>query len=82
MQQLAAGLSVPSSDELAAAAQARRPQGKKQALTGVRLDTGIAVNSSGSRPAKKSTGEHRDAACLQLLVCCSRASEALCVRLP
>jgi hypothetical protein len=57
LRQLAAGLSVPSSDELAAAAAARRPKGKKQALSGVGLDTGIADNSAGSRPAKRTAGE-------------------------
>jgi hypothetical protein len=56
LQQLAAGLVVPSSAELAAAAAARRPKGKKQALSGVRLETGIADNSVGSRPAKKTAG--------------------------
>jgi len=57
LQQLAVGLSVPTSSELAAAAAARRPKGKKQALAGVGLDTGIHYNSEGSRPAKKSAGE-------------------------
>lgn len=54
---MAAGLVVPSSAELAAAAAARRPQGRKQALAGMQLDTGVADNSASSRPAKKTAGE-------------------------
>jgi hypothetical protein len=49
-------MNVPSSAELAAAAEARRPKGKNRALDGVRLDTGTASNSGGSRPAKKTAG--------------------------
>jgi hypothetical protein len=49
-------MNVPSSAELAAASEARRPKGKNRALDGVRLDTGTASNSGGSRPAKKIAG--------------------------
>jgi hypothetical protein len=56
LQQLAANVAVPSSEQLSAAAAARRPKSRKNALAGLRLDDGIHVNSVDSRPAKKTAG--------------------------
>jgi hypothetical protein len=56
LQQLASSVAVPSSEQLAAAATARRPKSKKSALAGLRLDDGVHVNSVDSRPAKKTAG--------------------------
>lgn len=49
---------MPSSEQLAAAAAARRPRSRKSALAGLQLDAGVHENSLGSRPARKAAGKY------------------------